>query len=76
MQACVRAGGETLFLDVTEKLSLPLLSNTSLLFRGFHRSPGARKTRRRVWGTAGAECTIPLNSMRLEFLSRVWIGHS
>lgn len=44
--ACVCvSGGETLFLDVTAQPSLPLLSNTSLLFRGFHRRPAIHKTR-------------------------------
>lgn len=45
--ACVRVyGGETLFLDVTVQPSQPLLSNTSLLFRGFHRRAEVCKTRR------------------------------
>lgn len=52
---CVRVyGGETLFLDVTAQPSLPLLSNTSLLFRGFHRRPAIRKTRSPACGPAGA----------------------
>ncbi len=56
-RACVRvclSGGETLFLDVTAQPSLPLLSNTSLLFRGFHRRPVIRKTRSPACRPAGA----------------------
>lgn len=52
---CVRVyGGETLFLDVTVQPSQPLLSNTSLLFRGFHRRPAIRKTRSPNRRPAGA----------------------
>lgn len=51
--ACV-SGGETLFLDVSAQPSLPLLSNTSLLFRGFHRRTAASKTRKPAYGAAGA----------------------
>lgn len=55
---CV-SGGETLFLDVTAQPSLPLLSNTSLLFRGFHRRPAIRKTRSPACRAAGAGRRLP-----------------
>lgn len=51
--------GETLFLDVTAQPSLPLLSNTSLLFRGFHQRPVIRKTRSPACKLAGAGRGLP-----------------